>query len=61
MLEDFLHQRYIYGGEVWKLGDIIIDLQNKALSQGCIDRYLQGLFGSQEPIKPIDCIDIITV
>lgn len=53
MLEDFLHQRYMYGGKVCKLGHIIIDLQNKAPNQACIDQYLLGLFKTQEPINPI--------
>ena len=56
MLENFLHQRYIYGGKVTKLGHIIIDLQNKAPNQECVDRYLLGLFETQEPIKPLEAL-----
>ena len=51
MLENFLHQKYFYGGEIWKLGDIIIDLQKKA-SQVHVDKYIQGLLLTQEPVKP---------
>ncbi|KKN47319.1 hypothetical protein LCGC14_0664250 [marine sediment metagenome] len=49
-LEDFLHQRYMYGGEVWKLGDIIIDLQNNLPNQRAVDMYLIGLLHNQKPI-----------
>ena len=47
----FLNLRYFYGGEIWRLGDIIIDLQNKAPNQQCVDRYLQGLLRNQKPIN----------
>ena len=51
ILKTMLNERYWYGGEVWKLGDIIIDLQKKAPNQQCVDRYLQGMLRHQTPIK----------
>ena len=53
-LNNFLHQKYMYGGKTCKLGDIIIDLQKKAPDQAYVDKYIQGLLMSQEPIKPLD-------
>ena len=47
----FIDLRYLYGGEIWRLGDIIIDLQNKAPNRQCVDRYLQGLLRNQKPVK----------
>ena len=52
-LENFLHQRYLYGGKITRLGDIIIDLQNQTKDHRKIDAYLTGLFHNQEPINPI--------
>ena len=43
MRDSFLNKIYCYGGELWRLGDIIIDLQKIMPNQKCIDRYLQGL------------------
>lgn len=48
--KEYLEQRFLYGGEIKKLGDIILDLQRIAPNQQCIDRYLQGLFLTQKPI-----------
>ncbi|KKN55601.1 hypothetical protein LCGC14_0580730 [marine sediment metagenome] len=45
-----LDKIYRYGGELWRLGDIIIDLQNIMPNQKCVDRYLQGLFFTQDRI-----------
>ena len=50
MTQTMLNQKYLYGGEVWKLGDIIIDLQQKAPNQQCVDRYLQGMLRNQVSI-----------
>lgn len=50
-MNNFLNQKYLYGGEIWELGNIILDLQKKAPNQQCVDRYLQGLLYSQKPIK----------
>ena len=49
MTEKFLQQKYMYGGELMSLGSIIIDLQNTAPNQQCVDRYLQGMFLMQNP------------
>ena len=54
MLNNFLHQRYSYGGKIMYLGDIIIDLQNTLKDQAAVDAYLCSLFATQEPINPIE-------
>jgi len=43
-----MQKKYWYGGELWSLGDIIIDLRKKAPNQKCVDRYLQGLLLMQD-------------
>ncbi len=48
-IKHLLSKKYLYGGRLTRLSDIIIDLKKKAPSQVYIDRYLQGLFLSQEP------------
>ena len=45
----FLNQKYMYGGEIMKLGSIIADLQQILPNQKCVDRYLQGLLLTQTP------------
>jgi len=48
MKNSFINKMYRYGGELWRLGDIIIDLQKIMPNQKCVDRYLQGLFLTQD-------------
>ena len=50
-IKNFLNQKYLYGGEICELGNIIIDLQKKAPNEQCVDRYLQGLLRTQKPIN----------
>lgn len=49
MVNEFLQQKYMYGGKLLLLGSIIIDLQKNAPNQQCVDRYLQGMFLKQKP------------
>lgn len=43
MVNNYFNKKYCYGGELWRLGDIIIDLQKVMPNQKCVDRYLQGM------------------
>lgn len=50
MIDKILTQKYMYGGELCQLGDIILDLQKLTNNQRQIDAYLMGLFRNQNPL-----------
>ena len=43
LVQRYLDELVEYGGEMWRRGDVILDLKQSGLDDRCVDRYLQGM------------------
>ena len=47
-IQENLNQLFMYGGEIWPLGRIIIDLEAKAMNPRAVSCYIRGLMQNKK-------------